>query len=387
MPGRAIANTRPLASSARSSRLGRLCGLLLAVTVALAAFAGAPAALAAPGDIFTVAGTTFGLSGDGGAATAAQLNSPFGVAATADGGFLIADTSNDRVRKVSPAGTITTIAGTTTGLSGDNGAAIAAQLYSPNGVAATADGGFLIADTSNDRVRKVSPAGTITTVAGTTFGLSGDGGAATAAQLNFPGGVAATADGGFLIADTNDDRVRKVSAAGTITTVAGTTSGLSGDNCAATAAQLSAPGGVAAAADGGFLIADSGNDRVRKVSSSPPPPPPPAGPSASFAGSPACVRVSKTGRFSYRFVATPAASGKVTFTSTNRVKVGSKKRKLSFAKAFTVPASGKVAVRLKLSRKYLKALKHAKQLRFRVSVSLAAKTFTTKVTLKAPKKT
>ena len=376
MPGRAIANTRPLVNSATSSRLGRRCGLLLAVT-ALAALAGAPAALAAPGNIFTVAGTTLGLSGDGGAASAAQLSGPDGVAATADGGFLIADTSNNRERKVSPAGTITTVAGTTFGLTGDGGAATAAKLGVPYGVAVTADGGFLIADTSNSRVRKVSATGTITTVAGTTRGLSGDNGAATAAQLSGPFGVAVTADGGFLIADTGNARVRKVSPAGTITTVAGTTSGLSGDNCAADAAKLF-PAGVAVTADGGFLIADQSNNRVRKVSR-------PA--ARQFAGSRASVRVSKTGRFSYPFVATPAGGGKVTFTSTKRVKIGSKKRKLSFAKAFTVPASGNVVVKLKLSRKYLKALKHAKQLRFRGAVALAAKTCTTKVTLKAPKKT
>ena len=238
----------------------------IAITAALMVAVNAPVALAAPGDIFTVAGTTFGLSGDGGAATAAQLNFPFGVAVTADGGYLIADSSNHRVRKVSPAGTITTVAGTTFGLLGDNGPATAAQLSGPYGVAVTADGGFLIADSSNSRVRKVSAAGTITTVAGTTRGLSGDNGAATAAQLRGPFGVAVTADGGFLIADTANSRVRKVSAAGTITTVAGTTRGLSGDNGAATAAQLRGPFGVAVTADGGFLIADTGNNRVRKVS-------------------------------------------------------------------------------------------------------------------------
>jgi DNA-binding beta-propeller fold protein YncE len=115
----------------------------------------APAANAATNNIFTVAGTSFGLSGDGGPATAAQLNSPTGVAVTADGGYLIADGDNHRVRRVSPAGTITTVAGTTGGLSGDGGPATAAQLSRPLGVAVTADGGFLIADTDNDRVRFV----------------------------------------------------------------------------------------------------------------------------------------------------------------------------------------------------------------------------------------
>ena len=237
--------------------------------LAVAAVAATPA-IAATNNIFTVAGTgSAGFSGDGGAATSAQLNFPTGVATTADGGFLIADQFNHRIRRVSPAGTITTVAGTgSAGFSGDGGAATSAQLNQPFGVAATADGGFLIAEFGNHRIRRVSPAGTITTVAGTgSAGSSGDGGAATSAQLNQPFGVAATADGGFLIADFNNHRVRRVSPAGTITTVAGTGGpGFSGDGGAATGAQLNGPTGVAATADGGFLIADFDNHRVRRVS-------------------------------------------------------------------------------------------------------------------------
>jgi Collagen triple helix repeat (20 copies)/NHL repeat len=224
--------------------------------------------VAPDGTITTVAGTgTPGGAGDGGPATAAQLNFPAGVAATPDGGFLIADANNQRVRQVSPGGTISTVAGTgTAGSAGDDGPATAAQLAGPKGVATTADGGFLIADTANHRVRRVSPGGTITTVAGTTQGFSGDGGLATAAQLAFPRGVAETADGGFVIADANNNRVRRVSPGGTITTAVGSTAGFSGDGGPATAAQLMVPSGVAATADGGFLIADTSNQRVRRVS-------------------------------------------------------------------------------------------------------------------------
>jgi hypothetical protein len=221
------------------------------------------------GTITTVAGNgTQGSGGDGGPATGAELARPFGVAATADGGFLIADTFNSRVRRVSPAGTITTVAGGGTAGLGDGGPATNAELFNPIAVAVTADGGFLIADTDNNLVRRVSPAGTITTVAGASpGGFSGDGGPATAAQLNQPEGVTTTADGGFLIADSNNSRVRRVSPAGTITTVAGTgTVGFSGDGGPAIAAQLFGPAGVVATSDGGFLIADSLNNRVRRVS-------------------------------------------------------------------------------------------------------------------------
>jgi hypothetical protein len=219
------------------------------------------------GLIGTVAGTgTAGYSGDGGAATSAMLNSPTDVEPTADGGFLIADLGNRRVRKVSAGGAISTLAGTgVSGSSGDGGPATAALLTAPAGVANRAEGGFLIADAGSDRVRAVSPAGTIATVAG--GGAStGDGGPATSAQLAAPAGIVALPGGGFLVSEWFGHRVRRVSAGGTITRAAGTgTAGFSGDEGAATSAQLDHPDGLSPTADGGFLIGDSGNGRVRKV--------------------------------------------------------------------------------------------------------------------------
>ncbi len=203
--------------------------------LAVSALASPGAASAATNNIFTVAGTgTQSFGGDGGPATAAQFNFPNGVAPTADGGYLVADQNNHRIRRVSPAGTITTVAGTgTAGGAGDGDPATAAQLSDPAGVAVTADGGFLIAERAGARIRRVSPAGTITTVAGTgSSGFSGDGLPATAAQLSSPFSVSPTADGGFLIADELNDRIRRVSPAGTISTVAG--AGASG--CSAMAA-------------------------------------------------------------------------------------------------------------------------------------------------------
>ena len=247
-----------LAQMTRTRSVFALAALLTAVA--------APGAHAATNNIFTVAGTTSGLSGDGGPATGAQLDQPFDVEATPDGGYLVADIGNDRIRRVSSAGTITTVAGTTSGLSGDGGPATAAQFNTPAATARTADGGFLIADQSNNRIRRVSPGGTVTTVAGTTSGLSGDGGPATAAQLAAPDDVAVTADGGYLIADANNSRIRRVSPGGTITTVAGTTNGLSGDGGPAITAQLGQTTGVATTADGGYLIVDRSNHRIRRVS-------------------------------------------------------------------------------------------------------------------------
>jgi NHL repeat len=225
------------------------------------------------GVITRVAGTTgaSGGGGDDGPATHAQLDTPFGVAATADGGFLIADAGNHVVRRVAADGVISRVAGTTgiSGSSGDGGPATDAQLFFPFSVAVTSDGGFLIADAGNDVVRKVSAAGVITRVAGITgaVGSTGDDGLATDAELNIPTAVAVTDDGGFLIAEAGGRVVRKVSSAGVITRVAGTigVTGSSGDDGPATDAQLNTPTGVAILPDGGFLVVDSGNQVVRRV--------------------------------------------------------------------------------------------------------------------------
>jgi hypothetical protein len=232
------------------------------------------------GIVATVAGTGVpGFSGDGGAATAAALSFPSDVEPTADGGFLIADLGNRRVRKVSAAGAIATVAGNgSSGAGGNGGPATSASLDEPAALAVTPDGGFLIADAGSDRVRAVSPGGTISTVAGggggdddddddDEEGGSGDGGPATQAELGSPSGVAAAPGGGFLVSELGEHRVRLVSPAGTITRVAGRgTSGFSGDGGAATSARLNQPAGISVTPDGGFLVADTRNGRVRKVS-------------------------------------------------------------------------------------------------------------------------
>jgi glucose/arabinose dehydrogenase len=225
--------------------------------------------VAPDGTISTVAGTgEWGYSGDGGPATVARLSFSHGVAAMPDGGFVIADMGNSLIRRVWPDGRITTVVGTGAGdFSGDNGPATAAAIAFPRGVAARPDGELLIPDTENHRVRRVAPDGVITTVAGNgDAGLSGDGGPAVDARLSRPFGVAPLRDGGFLIADVQNDDIRRVWPNGTITTVAGTgTAGFSGDGGPATSAALDYPHAVAALPDGGFLIADTYNNRVRRV--------------------------------------------------------------------------------------------------------------------------
>lgn len=227
---------------------------------------------AADGTLSTAAGTgIFGPNGDGGPATEARLAAPYATLALADGTILIADTSGNRVRRVDPAtGTITTIAGTGMfGSTGDGGPATEARLAGPRGLALAGDGDLLIADTAGNRVRRVdSETQTITTYAGSgaTSGDIGDGGAATAARLNRPAGLAVDAAGDLFIADRDNHRIRRVSATdGTISTAAGTgTAGFSGDGDQATAAQLASPAAVAVGG-GRLFVADTGNRRVRAV--------------------------------------------------------------------------------------------------------------------------
>ncbi|MEM7735487.1 MAG: MBG domain-containing protein [Deinococcota bacterium] len=219
------------------------------------------------GIISTVAGTTEGFSGDGGLATAAQLSLPTDVAVDSAGNLFIADRLNYRIRKVDTAGIITTVAGDgTEGFSGDGGLATAAQLNWPFGVTVDSAGNLFIADFDNDRIRKVDTSGIITTVAGDgTEGFGGDGGPATAAQLRNPIDVTVDSAGNLFIADQINHRIRKVDTAGIITTVAGTTRGFGGDGGLATAAQLNRPYSVTVDSAGNLFIADFGNNRIRKV--------------------------------------------------------------------------------------------------------------------------
>ena len=225
----------------------------------------------ANGTITTLAGTgTAGYSGDGGPATAARLNNPHGVAVDAAGNVYIADSPNQRIRKVSPGGIITTVAGTgTSGYNGDNIQATAARLNYPKGVEVGPDGALYIGDANNQRVRRVDlSTGVITTVAGSGVqGSTGDGGPATSARLNTPRNVAFGPDGDLYIADDQNYKVRRVdSVTKTITTVAGTgVAGYSGDGGAATAARLNLVRDVAVDADGNLYIADEINNRIRAV--------------------------------------------------------------------------------------------------------------------------
>jgi len=227
--------------------------------------------------VTTIAGGgSTGYYGDTGLATAAALNSPEGVFVDGSGNIFVADTSNNVIRKFTVGGNITTVAGNgTTGHSGDGGPATSAELYNPTGVFVDASGNLFIADSGNQRIREVSASGTITTIAGNgTEGSTGDGGPAASAELYDPTGVVVDASGNVFIAAAFNNRIREVSASGIITTVAGNGNpGFFGDNGPATSASLSHPKGIAVDASGNLFVADTGNNRIREVSPSTVPPP------------------------------------------------------------------------------------------------------------------
>ncbi len=231
--------------------------LLTTAAFAVTALASGSPAVAATGAISTVAGTgTAGFNGDNVPATTAQLSIPVQVIAAPTGGFVVADQANYRIRRVAADGTITTMAGSgVAGSLGDGGPATAARLNAASGLAFLPDGSLLIADANNNKIRKVTPGGTISTVVGTGgAGAGGDGGAATSAQLSFPYDIGVYADGSYVVADTDNNRVRYISAGGTIQTF-GTTA----------AAGLNDPAGVALLPDGSVLIADTENHRIRRA--------------------------------------------------------------------------------------------------------------------------
>ncbi|HTS29083.1 MAG TPA: IPT/TIG domain-containing protein [Bryobacteraceae bacterium] len=234
------------------------------------------------GNINTIAGNgTGGFAGDGGAATSAEIYDPQGIAVDSSGNLYIADTNNNVIRKVASGGSISTIAGSNLTGAGyvDNPVATNGQFSLPVGIAVDSSGNIYISESSNtngsvagnNRIRKVSSSGALTTYGGNgVVGSSGDNGPATTAHLSNPLGLAVDKAGNLYIADTGNHKIRRIAAGtGIITTVAGTGfAGFSGDGGPAINAQLNSPTGVAVDAAGNLYIADKLNFRIRMVSTS-----------------------------------------------------------------------------------------------------------------------
>ncbi len=209
------------------------------------------------GSIRTIAGIgTPGFSGDGLPATSARIDSPGSVAVDGANNLYVLDNGNHRIRKITPGGIISTVAGTgLRGYSGDNGPALFAEFDSPSAIATDSAGDLYVADSGNHRIRRIDTAGFITTIAGNGLdGDAGDGGQAIDAALNSPGGIAVDDAGNVYIADTGNQRIRRLNASGAIE--------------AWGSSDWAIPTGLAVSSDGSLLVADSGLERIRRVAAS-----------------------------------------------------------------------------------------------------------------------
>lgn len=234
----------------------------------------------ATGMISTVAGSGVrGFSGDGGAATAAMLACPTRIKFSAAGTLYIADQCNHRIRTVDGVGVIRTVVGSGTagaafgGFSGDGGQALAAQFKHPTAFDFVTGGGLVITDQLNYRIRRVTGAGIVNTIAGNgTRAYSGDGGLGTSASVSDPGAVAVDSLGNVYFGDAGNNRVRRIDTNGNITTIAGTGAAAStGDGGPATAAAVHEPFGVAFDPEGNLYVLQSGSDRIRRIAGVAPP--------------------------------------------------------------------------------------------------------------------
>ncbi|MDQ6961736.1 MAG: DUF5011 domain-containing protein, partial [Mariprofundaceae bacterium] len=211
------------------------------------------------GVVTTVAGS--GVAGFADATgTAAQFNTPNGITVDAYGTLYVADTFNHCIRKISASGVVTTVAGSTLGFT--DGAGTAAQFYYPMGITVDASGTLYVGDTNNHSIRKISASGVVTTVAGNGIANFADA-TGTAAQFNRPHGITVDASGTLYVADSNNHSIRKISASGVVTTVAGSTLGFT--DGAGTAARFNYPKGITVDAYGSLYVADFGNQRIRKI--------------------------------------------------------------------------------------------------------------------------
>jgi sugar lactone lactonase YvrE len=221
------------------------------------------------GTVTTVAGTTQGFSGDGGPALQARFNEPMGVTADAAGNLIISDTMNRRLRRLTRAtGRLDTIAGAGDALlTGDSGPALGAFLLLPSQMYLDPSGSLLVSDPGRSRVRIIDRNGLISTFAGSDVqGSAGDGGPANQAQLNNPNGIAGDGRGTYYIADSRNHRIRRVDSTGRISTFAGTVQGYQGDGGPAAQARFNEPWGVALnTTTGDLFIADTQNHCIRRV--------------------------------------------------------------------------------------------------------------------------
>ena len=217
------------------------------------------------GVVTTLAGTA-GIKGcSDGAGLAASFNSPYGIAADASGNLYVADTFNNTIRKVTPAGVVTTLAGVSKATGSTDGTGLAASFDSPSGIAVDASGNLYIADANNATIRKVTPEGVVSTLAGTAGNFGSADGTGSAASFYWPQGVAVDNSGNLYIADTGNHTIRMVTPEGVVTTLAGTAGSRGSTDGTGSAARFYHPWSIAVDTSGNLYVADSENDTIRKI--------------------------------------------------------------------------------------------------------------------------
>jgi sugar lactone lactonase YvrE len=246
----------------------------MAAALLLAGTAGAQSDYLTPYAISTPVGITAGANSDDGR----DLNRPAGVAVDAAGNLYVADTGNDMVRKFSTSGFLSEFAGTFQVPGTADGTGTAAQFNAPQGIAVDADGNVYVADTGNDTIRKITPSGIVTTLAGASGVAGSTDGPAAAARFNSPVGVALDAGGNIYVADETNDTIRKITPSGIVSTLAGTPGSKGSADGTGASAQFDRPSGVAVDSSGNIYVADATNETIRKVT--------PSGAVTTLAGTP-----------------------------------------------------------------------------------------------------
>ena len=253
-----------------SSNLNRIAKVILftaAASVGLAFSASRLLAQASyePYTFTHFAGSPGGPGSDDGTGSTAQFNFPYDVAVDSSGNVYVADTYNQTIRKITPAGVVTTLAGLAGSIGSADGTGSAARFWQPYGVAVDSSGNVYVADSGNDTIRKITPAGVVTTLAGLAGAQGSANGTNSAARFWQPYGVAVDSSGNVYVGDQGNDTIRKITPAGVVTTLAGL-AGVQGraDGTNSTA-RFTAPAGVAVDSSGNVYVADYGNNAIRKI--------------------------------------------------------------------------------------------------------------------------
>jgi streptogramin lyase len=217
------------------------------------------------GVVTTLAGTAASFGSADGTGSAARFNYPYGVAVDGSGNVYVADPGNNTIRKITPAGVVTTLAGTAGSSGSADGTGSAARFWSPGGVAVDGSGNVYVVDNFNHTIRKITPAGVVTTLAGTALSSGSADGTGSAARFYYPSGVAVDGSGNVYVADTNNYTIRKITPAGVVTTLAGTAGSPGSTDGTGSAARFNGPYGVAVDGSGNVYVADTSNHTIRKI--------------------------------------------------------------------------------------------------------------------------